>query len=139
MTLCFSSLFPAEGDSLARITVMVDKPVPAQAEKKMPAYQQAVPAGTGDVRSQGYGPTRQRTFTSPNVTDPPAHYSSQLANFSFNNTHSNGEEGVGQQAITYPYQGGSSRQLTHPRNKIFSEPDESSMAACTSRSTSGHP
>ena len=117
---------PAEGESLARITVMVDTPVPSKAEKKMPAYQQAVPAGTGDVRSQGYGPNRQQTFTSPNVTDPPAHYSSQLANFSFNNTQSKLEEGIGQQAITYPYQGGSSRQLTHPRNKIFSEADESS-------------
>ena len=28
---------PAEGESLARITVMIDTPVPSQAEKKMPA------------------------------------------------------------------------------------------------------
>ena len=118
---------PAEGDSPARITVMVDTPVPSQAEKKMPAQQQTIPAGSGESRSFGYGPNMQRTISSTSVSDPPAHYSSQLANFSFNSTPSQFEERTGHKAITYPYSNGSSTQLTRPRNTIFSEQEDPSM------------
>lgn len=117
---------PAEGDSLARITVMIDTPVPSQAEKKMPASRQTVPASGDEGRSFGYGPNIQRTISNSNVSDAPANYSSQLANFSFNSTPSNTERGNGQQGITFPYQGNGSIPATRPRNTIFAEQEESS-------------
>ena len=117
---------PAEGDSPARITVMVDTPVPSQAEKKTPAHQQTVTTRNGESRSVGYGPNIQRTVTSTSVADAPAHYSSQLANFSFNSNPSQLENGNGRIPVTYPYTAGSSMQVSHPRNTIFPEQEESS-------------
>ena len=117
---------PAEGDSPARITVMVDTPVPSQAEKKMPAHHTTVPAGSRESRTSGYGPNMQRTTTSTSVSDAPAHYSSQLANFSFNSSPSQVEERGLQKAVTYPYQNGLSTQIDRPRNTIFSDQDDSS-------------
>ena len=117
---------PAEGDSPARITVMIDTPVPSRAETPVPAPQQTVPVTEDGNRSFGYGPNIQRTLSSTNVTDTPAHYSSQLANFSFNSTPSKQEGALGQPGITYPYQAGSSVPANRPRNTIFSDQEESS-------------
>ena len=116
---------PAEGESPARITVMIDKPIPSPAETAAPAARQSVPASAQEGRVYGYGPAINRTVNSTSVADAPAHYSSQLANFSFNSSPPQYNVAPGQQSVTIPYPSdGRANHPGNPRNTIFPNQEE---------------
>ena len=112
---------PAEGESPARITVMVDTPVASRQEATVPSHRQTVPAMAGESRTYGYGSQSSTARTSGSVVDAPARNSSQLSNFSFDGSAPQFNTQIIPKGISYPYKEGSNAR---PRNRIFSEQDE---------------
>ena len=119
---------PAEGDSPARITVMVDTPVLEQSKKKVPAARKTVPAEDGV--SVGYGYT-STSDVEPNVSHASkggARFTAQPSNISYNGPAPQFNTSIPEKTTSYPYPSRrANMQVSHPRNRIFTEDDQESF------------
>ncbi len=94
---------PAEGENLAKITVMVDEAVPAAQPVEAAPVGQAVPAN-----GYGYSRTAQTvrsTFEPPAYNPQRANYSAQNANFSYDDTQATHPAAMQNPAFIQPFLG----------------------------------
>ena len=116
---------PAEGDSPARITVMIDTPIAAPAQTKAPSPRNTVPSPVPTEATYGYGQQAFGKMSSTGNVETPVRYSSQPAKISLNSSSIQAQSSQIERSVNYPYPANTSSLPSHtPRNRIFNEQEE---------------